>query len=114
MTLNLITEEEYNLILDIYADHPNLTYANTGYDYPDKSKWTLEEFKSFTLVESILRKAIVGFREFNHFKNNGKSGKLKVRFQYDYSADLENGIPFTGVGYLEVEELYKGFKQNEK
>lgn len=114
MTLNLITVDEYKLILDIYADHPNLTYANTGYDTPDKSKWTLEDFKFFTIVENILRKAIVGFSVFNHFKNNNKNKEVNIRFQYDYSADLDNGIHFIGIGYLKVDELLYGFEQKEK
>ena len=46
-----------------------------------------------------------------------KDGIPYLRFQYDWNADYDGkGFvpPFTGVGYLLVEELFKGFKENWK
>jgi hypothetical protein len=109
MTINLISKVEYNELLEIQKNYPALTYQNKGYDYPDKSKWTLEETEAFKKASNILKKCILGFSEFNHFRLSWK-GDVEIRFQYDWSADQE-GITFIGVGYLSVEELFKGFKK---
>ena len=69
----------------------------------------------------VLKNSIKGFSKFNHFRidklKETKQEVLVVRFQYNWTADddySKNPLPFTGVGYLEVEELFKGFRENWK
>lgn len=47
MTINLIDIDTYNLLKSIQESYPNLTYQNTGYDYPDKSNWSDEDVAAF-------------------------------------------------------------------
>jgi hypothetical protein len=108
MRIELITQEEHKFLLDTQKNFPNLTYQNTGYDYPDKSLWTEEDKQAFDKVVEILRRSVLGFSSFNHFKIS-KSGRIKIRLQYDWSAH-DGGLPFTGVGYILVDELFKGFE----
>ena len=119
MTITLITQEEYDKLLSIQKEFPALTFQNEGYEYLKKDKLTEIELEKFKEAESILKKCILGFREFNHFRistlRNTKEKVLVARFQYNWSADddySKNPIPFTGVGYLELEELHKGFREN--
>lgn len=112
MTINLITEEEYNLLLEIQKEHPILTFQNQGYQYIDKSKFTEEDTNAFNKVTEILKNAIVGFSEFNNFRTT-KIGELEIRFQYNWSADSP-GVSFTGVGYLLVDELLNGFREKNE
>lgn len=115
MTITLISQEEYDKLISIQKEYPALTFQNEGYQYLNKSKLTEIELEKFKEAESILNKAILGFSEFNHFKYSKKNGELQVRFQYEWTADEENSrISFTGVGYLEVKELLKGFRENWK
>jgi hypothetical protein len=114
MTINLITQEEYQELILIQHNHPILTYQNKSYDNFDHSKMTSQDVIAFERVEEILRKAIVGFKEFQNFKHDTINKVLKIRLQYDYTADWDNQkLPFTGVGYLEVQELFNGFKSKE-
>lgn len=121
MTITLITQEEYDKLLSIQKEFPALTFQNNGYEYLNMSKLTEIELKKFKEAESILKKCILGFSKFNHFKidklKETKQEVLVVRFQYNWTADddySKNPLPFTGVGYLEVEELFKGFRENWK
>lgn len=110
MTIKLISEQEYDFLVDCQKKYPNLTYENKGWDVPNKNKWENEEMENFKKCEDIIKKSIVGFVEFNHFKTS-KKGEILIRFQYDWTADEPNrNMSFTGVGYLSLEELYKGFK----
>ena len=74
MRITLIEQHEYDMLMKVQAEHPNLTYQNKGYDYPDKSKWTPEDLEAFKKCEDFLKQCIKGFREFNHFilRNSGK------------------------------------------
>jgi len=112
MTINLIDEPTYDRLIAIYNFYPNLTYQNKGYDYPNKSKWSVDDLAAHKEVTEILKKSIVGFSEFNHFKNR-KDGEPVFRFQYNWTADESSGLPFIGVGYLEIQELFTGFKNKE-
>ena len=110
MTIKLIDEPTYDRLIAIYTMHPNLTYQNKGYDYPNKGKWSPEDLAAHKEVGNILEEHIIGFREFNHF-NHAKDGTPRIRLQYDWTADdNSNPIPFTGVGYIEIDELFTGFK----
>ena len=112
MTINLITQEEYKELILIQENHPILTFQNDGYKNFDKSKMTEEDRAALTRVSEILKDSIKGFSEFNNFKYEKESNVLKIRFQYDWTADsLQNELPFIGVGYLELQELFNGFKK---
>lgn len=107
MKIELISEADYNLILKISVENPNLIFQRTDYEYVDKSKFTLYDKVAFGIISEILKKHITGFSEFNNLRYS-KEDKLQLRFQYNYGA-ADNTMPFTGVGYLLVEELLKGF-----
>lgn len=111
MRIELITQEQYDLLLEIQAASPILTFQNVGYEYIDRSKFSAIDIVNCELVTEILKKAVLGFSKFNNFLHS-KEGVLKIRFQYCWTADEINpSTPFTGVGYLELEELLKGFKK---
>ena len=113
MTINLITPEQYEFLKDMQEKYSSLTFQNVGYQYIDLRKLSEDDKQALKQIGTILRKAIVGFREFNNFCHN-ENNELRVRFQYNYNADIENrGVPFTGVGYLYLDELLNGFRQKE-
>jgi len=105
MTITLIENHEYEFLLDIQKRFPRLTLENQGYEYIDKNKFTEEDLKAWKDVEDLLRKSIKGFTKFNNFCH--VKNELSIRFQYHYSE------AFTGVGYLLVIELLKGFKPDK-
>lgn len=102
MTINLISDQQYNELLEIQKAHPILTYQNKGYDEFDKSKMSEYDKEAFEKVSAILSKHIIGFQRFQNFKIR-KNGEIVLRFQYMWD------VSFTGVGYLELKELHKGF-----
>ena len=113
MTINLISERQYNILLGIQAKYPKLTFQNTGYEYVDKSKFSEKDHKAFRIVENILKKNIWGFGKFNNFRIT-KSKEIDMRFQYNWTKDdPTSGIPYEGVGYVLVEELHKGFRKQQ-
>lgn len=109
MKINLISSTDFKLLLSIYKQYPNLTLENKGYETLNLTKLSKEEKTAFNIVSNILRDSIVGFQSFNNFKHN-KDGEVVLRFQYDWTADGTTGISFTGVGYILLEELHRGFK----
>lgn len=111
MTITLINEEIYNKLCEIQEKFPKLTYQNKGYDTPDFSNLTKEEKSAFDYCTEVIGKSVKGFSEFNHFKLSNK-GEVKIRFQYNWTADSDRDeLHFTGVGYLYLDELYKGFRE---
>ena len=106
MILTTIEQHEYDFLLDIQKNHPELTFQNNGYEYINKSKLTEEDLKSFKEVEDLLRKSIHGFSKFFNFRLSHK-GIVEIRFDYHWSES------FTGVGYLELQELLNGFNEKE-
>ena len=81
----------------------------------DKKAWsgTREDYKKKIeklekTIRYILNKHVKGFNTFFNFRLR-KDGEIELRFNYNYGAD-DNSMSFTGVGYIELEELYKGFK----
>lgn len=107
MTIELISQEQYDRLLEIQKEFPKLTLQNKGYEYIGKNNLTQEELEAFKEVEDILRKHIVDFVEFTNFRYSTDKTKfenrLAIRLQYKYSP------MFTGVGYLFVDELLNGF-----
>lgn len=108
MTIELISKETYNRLVQIQKDFPNLTYQNKAYDTLNKSKLTEEELNAFNEVSEVLSKCVTGFSKFNHFKISTKN-QVVVRLQYNWGADEPRSISFTGVGYVLLEDLHKGF-----
>lgn len=107
MTIELITQEEYNILLDIQQKHPILTFQNNGYEYIDKSKFTDEDKKAFEQITDILKKSIKGFSNFHNFKI-GKDGTIILRLDYDWNYETNNPS-FHGVGYIPIVDLLNGF-----
>jgi hypothetical protein len=110
MKIELITPEEHAKLLDIYSNFPALTLQNIGYQYIKKDSLTDEEKSKLKEVTEILKKTIVGFNSFSNFRIE-KNNEIGIRIQYDWTAhDRSLGIPFTGVGYILLDELLNGFK----
>lgn len=95
MTIEPLSQDEYEKLLLIQIMHSKLTFQNVGYQYIDRSTLSEED-------KAILSKHIKRFVEFNNFLLN-KKGELTVRFQYCYDSS------FTGVGYITLRELLNGF-----
>jgi len=118
MILTTIEQNKYDILVDIQKNFPALTFQHVGYDYIDKSKLTEADKQAWKEVETLLRKAIKGFDCFKNFCHT-KKGILQIRFDYGWGWELENGIAvhrgisFTGVGYLELQELLNGFNENK-
>ena len=116
MKIELISKEDYNLLLEIQKNHPILTFQNKGYECIDKSKFTDDDKIAFDKVTKILRKSILGLCEFNNYCHS-EHNELRLRFQYNYNADWNSkvdkghNILFTGVGYILVDELLNGFRK---
>ena len=106
MTITLIEQHKYDYLLDIQKRFPALTFQNDGYEYINKSKLTEEELKALKDVDDFLRKCIKGFSKFFNFRINRK-GTIDIRFDYAWSES------FTGVGYLELQELLNRFNENK-
>ena len=107
MKINLLSKRYHNILGGIFLKYPKLTLQNKGYQYIAKDSLSELELKAHRVVEEILRKHIEGFREFNNFKTR-ESGEVVLRFQYKWD------WKFTGVGYITVNELLKGFKDEKK
>ena len=51
----------------------------------------------------------------NSPKISEKTKEIRIRFQYNYNADEEkSNNSFIGVGYIFLDELLNGFRDNEK
>jgi hypothetical protein len=105
MTIETITPAQKNELVDIYTNNPKLTLQNKGYETPQNLSEA--DKAAAKQLESILSKHIKGFSSFTNFRLN-KKNELEMRFQYNYNYD-NNKVPFTGVGYILVDELLNGF-----
>lgn len=106
MTIELISQNDYDTLLSIYNNFKCLTLQNKGYEYINKTNFTKEEWAQVGIVETILNKHIKGFANFSNFRI--KNDKVEIRFQYNYNYDGK-GLPFTGVGHIFLTELLNGF-----
>ncbi len=70
MTIENISQSQYEELLNIFNKHPKLTFQNEGYEYIDKSKFDKEDIIAFNTVSDLLKNSIKDFREFNNFKYN--------------------------------------------
>lgn len=119
MTIELIEQAEYQKLLDIQKSNPKLTFQNDGYQYIGRNTLEEDDKNKLSEAEEVLRKVIKGFKEFNNFKLSEKTEEIRIRFRYDYMADWKadnefsrKPSPFTGVGYLYLDELLNGFRNN--
>ena len=108
MKIELITPEEHAQLLSIYNEFSALRLQNKGYEYIDKSKLSPEALEQHKIVTDLLSKKVAGFREFSNFLLD-KNGAVAIRLQYNYNYN-GGGLPFTGVGYILVDQLLKGFE----
>jgi len=112
MTIQLITTEQHETLLNIYKSFPVLTLENKGYEGIKRNDFTEAEAEADKQVNEILKKAICGFSKFKNFKTYNKENNLTIRFQYDYDADNDGPgfkTHFIGVGYILLDELLNGF-----
>lgn len=107
MRITLISQELFNELNNIKENHPTLTYKAKGYDEPKITEQA--DIDAHNRVADILRAHIDGFSRFQNFTMS-KDGDVRLRFQYNYSYD--GGVSFTGVGYIDLNELLNGFKNN--
>lgn len=89
--------DNYNRLILIQKEYPELTFQNEGYEYLSKEvinkhKEQIEE------ISNILKTTISGFVEFNNFKID-KTGDILIRVQYHWDK------MFVGVGYFNIEEF---------
>ena len=120
MILTTLELEDYNKLVEIQKEFPHLTFNHEPYQewipahFTDKDKEALEQ------VKNLIKKAIYGFINFTNFFYN-KKGELCIRFYYDWSLvwnnneqkiPIRDGQPFKGVGYLYLDELLNGFKND--
>ena len=121
MILTTLEEEDYNKLLDIQKQYPNLTFTHEPYQEWIPAHFTEEDKNALIEVKSIMSKAITGFSKFTNFYFS-KKGVLCIRFYYDWSYTWDNdvnknvvrsGLSFTGVGYLELQELLNGFNPDK-
>ena len=99
ITIKLITNNmnNYDKLISIQKEYPELTFQNAGYEYlskeiTDRHKEQIEE------ISKILKDAIPGFVKFNNFYII-KNGDITIRCQYYYDK------MFVGVGYFNIEEF---------
>ena len=106
MTIELISQSQFDKIKEIKDKNPKLTFENKGYEYiKDLSK---EDKKAVKEVEDILKNHILGFSKFNNFRE--KNNEIEIRLQYNYGAE-DNSMSFIGVGYIMLNELKNGFNK---
>ena len=108
MRIKLIKKRTYNKLLSIYNKYPKLTLQNKGYETINRDNFNEKEREADKEINSILSDTITAFRGFQNFCLS-KDGEIQIRLQYDYNYD--GGIAFTGVGYILLDELMNGFKQ---
>ena len=101
MKVEEITQEEYDWLLGLQMDNPNLTYDNKGYNELDETTLTEEDRMVRETIEAFLKEKIKGFSRFQNFKLDTDKNPI-IRFQYDYSAYREGSTQFIGVGYIDL------------
>lgn len=113
MKIKLISQDQHDQLLNIYNNHPALTLQNKGYEYIRKDSLSNEDKHQLKEVQEILKQSIVGFSSFSNFRID-KNNEIQMRIQYDYGAEDEGNNPhhFTGVGYILLDELLNGFRDN--
>lgn len=90
-------QTNYETLVKIQKEFPELTFDNNGYEYLDKD--VKERHKEqIDLISEILKKEIKGFVRFDNFKPR-KNGTFDVRVQYHWAFN------FKGVGYFNVEDF---------
>lgn len=104
MKIKLINKQTYNRLIELYKENPILTFQNVSFENIDRSKLNEKERAADNEINEILSMHIHDFVRFQNFKIN-KYNEIQIRFQYNYDKT------FTGVGYILIDELHKGFKK---
>ena len=120
MIIKLMEQHEYDALLEIQKTMPNLTFKHEPYQEWIPAHFTEEDKKALADVKAILSKVIKGFKNFTNFWYNEK-GDLCIRVYYDWSWRMDeetshiyqDGISYTGVGYLKAIELLNGFDKDK-
>lgn len=89
--------EDYYELLLFKKLYPELTFDNNGYEYL-KPKVRETHKVQIEKIETILKKHIGGFCNFNNFKPR-KNGSFDIRCQYHWD------MSFIGVGYFNIKEF---------
>ena len=106
MKITLCNKATHEELSTTQKEHPNITFQNVGYQYIEKSKLTKADNDALDRINEILKEHVEGFSKFFNFKIR-VSGDIVMRFNYAYDEY------FTGIGYLGIDELLKGFKDNQ-
>lgn len=108
MKIELITADQHATLQSIYESTPALFLQNKGFEGINKDALRECDKEKLNEVNTILKSSITGFRCFQNFRLT-KSKDIQIRFQYNYGAE-DNTTPFTGVGYILLDELLNGFE----
>lgn len=96
-----ITTEEKDRIVEL-STNKELIVDTRGYAYTYMDRALQEKNKDIiNEISIILKDCIEGFVKFNNFTVD-----RRLRFQYQWSAG------FTGVGYINIDELKEGFTKS--
>ena len=93
--------EDYYELLLFKKLYPELTFDNNGYEYL-KLKVRESHKEQIEKIESILKKHIGGFSNFNNFKPR-ENGSFDIRCQYNWG--FPDDSYFMGVGYFNIKEF---------
>ena len=91
----LITQQEYETLLNIQKTNTILTFQNYGYEYVDKNKFDQSDKIAFDIVTSILKKTIAGFSEFNNFRLSKNKEMVSEQLIKKYNNSIINVISRT-------------------
>lgn len=108
MRIELLTQNQYDEILTIHNEFPELSLENNGYEYLNRREFSPEAKEADKKVSDILKANIYGFCSFSNFCRD-KDGNIRIRIQYNWNYDDKEGS-FVGVGYCLLSELLNGFK----
>jgi hypothetical protein len=110
MKIQLLTQDQHAELLNIYQSFPELTLENKGYEGINRREFSQQAKEADSAVNAILKESIIGFSSFQNFCHT-KEGDIRLRVQYNWGAE-DNTMPFTGVGYILLDELLNGFTEN--
>lgn len=105
--LRFLTEEEYIKLLELSNNSLLISDNKHNYYHADTQYGLnpLGKNPDVIWINSVLGQIIEDFVSFSNFL---KDDTNRIRFQYHWSPS------FTGVGYINIEELKNGFKSKVK
>lgn len=111
MKIQLLPPEQHTELLNIYNSFPELFLQNKGYECINRHELSEQAKEADKRVNEILKASIAGFSSFQNFCHN-RDGEIRLRFQYNYGYDGDHY--FIGVGYILLDELLNGFREEVK